>query len=55
MEEYPLPADVEPSAPLMVEVSVRNLQVSSAFYRRSGFTVVRQDEQGVALRILLYH
>jgi catechol 2,3-dioxygenase-like lactoylglutathione lyase family enzyme len=35
---------VEPREQLMVEVYVRNLEVSSTFYRRLGFDVVRQEE-----------
>jgi catechol 2,3-dioxygenase-like lactoylglutathione lyase family enzyme len=34
----------------MVEVYVRNLQASSAFYRRLGFDVVRQEEGFMELR-----
>jgi catechol 2,3-dioxygenase-like lactoylglutathione lyase family enzyme len=34
----------------MVEVYVRDLQASSAFYRRWGFELVRQDEAFMELR-----
>ena len=39
-----MPAYVAPREQLMVEVYVRNLQASSAFYRHLGFDVVRQEE-----------
>jgi catechol 2,3-dioxygenase-like lactoylglutathione lyase family enzyme len=38
-----MPTDVVPREQLMIEVYVRNLEASSAFYRRLGFTVVRQE------------
>jgi catechol 2,3-dioxygenase-like lactoylglutathione lyase family enzyme len=34
---------VEPTAQLVVEVSVRDLAMSKAFYERLGFEVIRQD------------
>jgi len=43
-EQWPMPAYVAPREQLMVEVYVRNLQASSAFYRHLGFEVVRQEE-----------
>ena len=39
-----MPAYMEPREQLMIEVYVRNLEASSAFYRRLGFDVVRQED-----------
>ena len=43
-------AYVTPSEQLLVEVYVRNLPASSDFYRRWGFTVVRQEATFMALQ-----
>jgi catechol 2,3-dioxygenase-like lactoylglutathione lyase family enzyme len=45
-----MPAYVSPQEQLMVEVYVRNLQTSSAFYRRWGFEVVSQEGTFMEMR-----